>query len=322
MMGLLSVGVDIGATKIACALVDSAGRVLDALQRPTLPQRGASAVIEDVAEVVASLCAAAEKCDRVVNGVGVGCPGQVDSSRGIVRNAVNLGWTEVPLADELSAKLPALLPIRVEKDTNAAAWGEHVWGAGRGVADFVLLSIGSGLGGAVVAGGKLIKGAWGSAAEVGHISVISDGGLCTCGLRGCAETVVSGPGLVTVARRLIASGAYPSQLQDSEDLTSQAIVQAFRHGDSLASAAIEELSAVFSVVVSFAVGLLNPARVIIGGGLGLAIFDHLQKRLQHALPERVIQANCAGLEIVPSLLHNPALGAASLVQPSSDQERR
>lgn len=310
----LAIGIDLGATKIASVLVTSAGEVLEAHHRLTLPQRGPTAVLDDIAAEITYLMEKARVHDGTLLGVGIGSPGQVNPVEGSVRNAVNLGWHEVFLVREVQARLPEPLPIAIEKDTNAAALGEYYWGAGQGCEDFVFLGIGSGLGGGIVAHGDLVRGADGNAAEVGHIALDPEHGrLCACGLRGCVETIVSGPGLVAVARRLLAEGAFPTRLPAEGELDTPAVVQAIVEGDPLARAALEEMAAAFTTLVAFIVGLLNPARIVIGGGLGLAVFEPLRAYLERELPHRVLEASHRNLRIVPSQLENPALGAACLV---------
>lgn len=161
-----------------------------------------------------------------VRGIGIGTPGQVNPTAGIVRNAVNLSWREVALVDEMRARLGARVPIWIQKDANASALGEYLFGAAQGCDDFVYISIGSGLGGGVVAGGRLLTGAAWNAAELGHLSLDPGGWLCACGNRGCAETVVSGPGLLAVTRGYLDEGDHDSALGKNEnaELTTAAIL--------------------------------------------------------------------------------------------------
>lgn len=310
---LLAIGIDLGATKIASVLVTETGTVLEAHHRPTLPQRGPAAVLDDLAAEVAFLMERALAQGGTLLGVGIGSPGQVNPLEGSVRNAVNLGWQEVFLVREVQARLASPLPIWIEKDTNAAALGEYYWGAGQGCEDFVFLGIGSGLGGGIIAHGDLVRGADGNAAEVGHIALDPQQGRpCACGLRGCVETVVSGPGLVAITQRLLAAGAHPTRLA-MVDLDAHAVVQAAAEGDALAQAALDEMAAAFTTLVAYILGLLNPARIVIGGGLGLAVFEPLRAYLERELPHRVLAASYCNLRIVRSQLENPALGAACLV---------
>ncbi len=307
---MYAIGVDLGATKIAAALVSSQGEVLDSRQVLTEPRQGTTAVLDRIAAQVKELTGVVS--GRQLLGVGIGTPGQVDPDTGIVRNAVNLGWDEVRLAEEVQLRLDSPLPIWVQKDANASALGEFTFGAGRGCSDFVYLGIGSGLGGGVVANGRLVTGANQNAAEIGHLSLDPGGSLCNCGNRGCAETVVSGPGLHALIEQLLASGRYPSRLEVGRDLQPSQIVVAAREGDALALAAIEEMSRWLGIAIAAGVAWLNPGRIVIGGGLGLAAFDLLLPGAQRELRLRTLAASHTSLEIVPSTLASPSVGAASL----------
>lgn len=307
---MLAVGVDLGASKIASALVTDTGRVLSARQTPTLSQEGPAAVLARIAAEINALLAAAP---GPVAGVGLGTPGIVAPSEGIVRNAVNLGWDEVPLVAGVCAALDRELPIFIQKDTNASALGEYYFGAARGCSDFVYLSVGSGLGGGLIANGQILTGAAWQASELGHFSLDPEGRPCVCGLRGCAETAVSGPGLVTLSRERLASGDYPASQVDAAALTPAAVLAAARAGDALARDVFTEMGATLGVVMAACVAVLNPAAFVIGGGLGLAAFDLLIPPARLALAKRVIAASIAPLEILPSTLKSSAIGPSCLV---------
>jgi glucokinase len=308
----LAIGVDVGATKIAAALVTAGGEILATGQRRTRPQRGAAAVLDDVAALVNGWLA---EHGAAVRGVGIGTPGQVNSDAGVVRNAVNLGWEEVALVDEVKARLPGDLPIWVQKDANASALGEYVYGAAQGVGDFVYIGIGSGLGGGIVAGGRLITGAAWNAAELGHLSLDPGGWLCACGNRGCAETIVSGRGLLAVTREYLEQADHDSSLaQDGEcELTTKAILQHATAGDRLAMAALSHVGRTLGIVMAACVAILNPALIVLGGGLGLAAFDFLVPPARAELAHRTLAASAGHAAILRSQVASSAVGAASLV---------
>ena len=233
-------------------------------------------------------------------------------SEGVVRNAVNLGWDEVPLVSGVRGHLERDLPLFVQKDTNASALGEYYFGAARGCPDFVYLSIGSGLGGGIIANGQIITGAAWQSSELGHISLDPRGRPCACGLRGCAETVVSGPGLITLARERLASGSFTSALTKAE-LTSASILAAAREGDALALDVFAEMGTSLGIVMAACVAVLNPGRFVIGGGLGLAAFDLIVPPARCALAERVVKSSIEALDIIPSALQSSAIGPSCLV---------
>lgn len=296
----VAIGVDVGATKLAAALVAADGETLLARQRPTAPERGWEAVLDDVAALSEGLRAEAPTAPL---GVGVGTPGRVDAQAGVVHDAVNLGWEEVHLVEEMEARLQEALPVWVQKDANAGALGEYFYGAAQRCDDFVYLSVGSGLGGGVLSGGALVTGAHWNAAELGHLSLDPEGRRCACGGRGCAETIVSGPGLVAEARERAAGGT----------LTSEAIVKAARVGDTVAQAAVAEVGRHLGIVMAACVAILNPGTIVVGGGLGIAAFDLLLPAARAEVQRRTLPASHHHLEIVPSRLPSSAVGAACLV---------
>lgn len=311
MTNQLAIGVDLGATKIAAALIDDRGQVIDTRSVMTNALDGSEAVLDRIAAQVGTLIEAAPSA---VEGIGLGSPGQVDPIHGVVRDAVNLGWSEVQVVTGLRRRLKVDRPIWLQKDTNAGALGEYFFGAARGCNDFVYLTIGSGLGAGVIANGRLIDGANYSASELGHWSLEPISGYtCTCGLKGCAETVVSGRGLMAVTRDLMSSQKYRSGLKDRSELTTADILDAARSGDDLAQAAIDQVAQWLGRVLAACVGVLNPARFVLGGGLGLAAFDLLVPGAQRELQQRVLAKGYQQLSIVRSQLTSSAIGAACLV---------
>ncbi len=308
-----AIGIDLGATEIAAALVERSGRSLASRQALTQAADGAADVIERIAALAAELGALAP---APVLGVGIGSPGQVDALQGVVRNAVNLGWEEVFLAREVSARLDSL-PVWIQKDANASALGEYYFGAARGCDDFVYLGVGSGLGGGVLANGQLVAGAAFNAAELGHLSLDPGGWRCACSNLGCAETVVSGPGLARLARALAERGEAASPLADPPDLNPALILAAAYHGDPLALRALEEQGRWLGIIAAMCVALLNPARLVIGGGLGIAAYELLLPGVQAELQRRTLPGSRASLQILPSQVESSAVGAACLVWYSS-----
>lgn len=316
----LAIGIDLGATKVAGALVNDHGEALAETRAQTQTAAGVKAgvapVVARIAEVVAQLLAQAPQIsDEPVAGVGIGTPGLVDGAAGIVRNAVNLGWTEVALAAEvtqaIATQIGRTLPVWVENDANSQAVGEYIFGAGRGLDTFALVAIGTGLGGAILANGQLIAGATYTAAELGHLSLDPDGGRpCACGLRGCVETVVSGPGLVKTMQERIARDG---QNTLTGDFHAEEVVAAARQGDAVASAAITHTAQWLGMALATYVALLNPAAIIIGGGLGLSAFDLLVPTARAELARRALPQSHERLQIVPAQVVSSAVGAAALV---------
>ncbi len=305
----LAAGVDLGGTKIAFALVDREGAVLDMQRTPTLASEGPAAVLDRIA---AGIHALLDEAGRPVAGVGIGSPGHLDPVAGVVHNAVNLGWQGVRVYDELRRRLPPGLPLYLQKDTNASAVGEMLFGAARGARDFVYLAAGTGLGGAAVTGGRLVTGAANNAMEVGHLSLDPDGRLCGCGTRGCAETVVSGLGLLAGVRERGAE--FPSSpLSSGPDVTTQAILAAATNGDRLALAVLDDAGRALGEVMAACACLFNPALIVVGGGMGRAAARWLLPVAEREMRRRVFPPAVEGLRIAESEITISAMGAACLV---------
>lgn len=305
-----AIGIDIGATKIASALISEAGEVIASSQVLTGAEEGMQAVFDRVAGQIQEL---ARQSPGSLAGVGIGSPGKVDSDLGKVYNAINLGWAEVYLAREIASRIGESYPVWIQKDANLSALGEVYFGAGQGLQDFIYLGLGSGLGAGIVSRGRLIVGGDWYAADVGHLSIDPEGPLCVCGSRGCAEIIASGPGLVRVTLQRLATFPGRSMLANKIDLTPADVLAAAREGDAIALQALAEVGRVLGIIMSACTAILNPCRYVIGGGLGLAGFDFILPAAQEELMRRTIPESRSLLDIVPSQVQSPAVGAACLV---------
>jgi len=265
----LAIGVDIGGTKVAAGVVDGAGRVLARSRRPS-PSTDPAAIEVVVADAVAEL---REEHPGVV-AVGVGAAGFVDVARAVVLFAPNLAWRHERLRDRLTARIG--LPVVVENDANAMAWAESRFGAGRGVPDVCALTVGTGIGGGIVLGGRLYRGAAGIAAEPGHVRVVPDGRRCGCGNRGCWEQYASGRALVTEAREAAAAApdeaARLLELADgvSSDIQGRDVTEAAREGDPLALECFAVVGGWLGQGMADLAAVLDPGRFVIGGGVSAA----------------------------------------------------
>ena len=308
-----AIGIDIGATKIASVLLSETGEVIQSSQLLTIAEEGTEEVLDKVAEQILVL---ARQSPGALMGVGIGSPGKVDAAQGVVYNAVNLGWDEVPLTEEIASRIKRTanaVPIWIQKDANLSALGEQYFGAGQSLRDFVYLGIGSGLGAGLISDGHLITGSDWYAADVGHLSVDPEGPLCVCGGRGCAETIASGPGLTRVARQMLANPPTNTLLSNGVELTPTDILAAARQGDHLALKALAEVGRVLGVIMSACTVILNPSRIVVGGGLGLAGYDFIVPAARQELVRRTTPASRGVLDVLPSQVESPAIGAACLV---------
>lgn len=315
-MGQFVVAIDLGGTKILAAVVDREGRVVARARRET-PQAGPVAVAAAMDSAAREAMSFAGIALEEVLALGVGAPGPLDPERGIVFSPPNLkGWEEVPLADLMREYFP--LPVVLENDANAAAAGEWWRGAGRGVDDLVYLTVGTGIGGGLILRGELYRGAEGLAGEIGHVNVLPDGPLCGCGARGCLEAVASGPAIARMARQAVEEGRGKKILDHAqghlEAITARVVEEAARDGDEAAREIFWKAGTYIGIVVGSLINLLNPRRVVIGGGVARAgelLFGPLQDAARaHSFPRAFQLA-----EILPALLGDDAgvVGVAAVV---------
>lgn len=308
-----AIGIDIGATKIASVLLSEQGKVVASSQVLTPTEEGEEAVFDKVADQIVNLT---RQQHGGVIGVGIGSPGKVDSDLGVVYDAVNLGWTEVNLKQEISDRIAAQtdpLPIWIQKDTNLNALGEYYFGACQGCTDFVYIGVGSGLGAGIISNDRLVTGADWYAADIGHLSIDPEGQLCVCGGRGCAELVASGPGLVRVTQQLLAHSTAKSILPDQVEFTPADVLNAAGQADSLALEALREVGHVLGIVLSACTVILNPSCFVIGGGLGVAGFDFIVPTLHQEMTRRTLPNHRGAKGVVRSQVESPAIGSACLV---------
>jgi len=318
-----ALGIDIGGTKVAAALVDAHGRVLARERGPVSPDDNASG-LASIFAVVDRLLAAVPDVRPRLRGIGAGAPGAVDWQTGTLRGAANLAWRQLPIAAALSERyhLPALL----DNDVNVAAWGELSFGsagdasderAAAAPPDLVFLAAGTGIGAGIIAHGRLVRGR-GSAGEIGHIPLFEHGPPCRCGATGCLEAVASGPALAAAARQAAASGNAPGLLALAggmlDAISADLVVQAATGGDPAAAALLDREGYYLALAVLILARLLDPARLVLGGGLaaaGAPLFEAIWRHLAQLRP----RAGDPQRLVVPSRLGAEAgtAGAAALI---------
>jgi len=263
----LTVGVDIGGTKVAAGVVEPGGRVVE-LVRARTPSRSTRAdVVEDIITGVVSELAAR----HAVEAVGIGAAGFVDAARSSILFSPHLSWRNEPLRDKLQRRLG--LPVVVENDANAAAWGEYRFGSARGEDHVVVVNLGTGIGGAIVVDGVIQRGKHGVAGEFGHMQVVPQGRPCECGNRGCWEQYVSGNALVRAARAR-AETAPPVLLEvvngDISAVTGPMLTQAALAGDAWTAELFVELGGWLGMGLANLAAALDPGLFVIGGGVSEA----------------------------------------------------
>ena len=262
----LTIGIDVGGTKVLGGVVDEAGKVLTTARKDT-PRQGGSALTQTIADVARELLT-----QHSVTSIGVSAAGFVSSDRKTMLATPNIAdWNGVDLDNQLTKLIG--LPVVIENDANAAAWGEAKFGAGKNQDHMMMLTVGTGIGGGIVVNGALYRGAFGIAAEFGHMRVVPEGHICGCGARGCFEQYASGNALLRHAREAInASPEVARNLLSRGDgtvagLTGQSITDAARDGDPVALAAFNTTGQWLGAGIASLAVLLDPACVVIGGGV-------------------------------------------------------
>jgi glucokinase len=264
----LTIGVDVGGTKVAAGVVDEHGTILQSTRRPT-PAEDPTKVEDVIADAVRELVASHE-----VEAIGLGAAGFVDAARATVMFAPNLPWREAPLREALEQRLG--MPTVVENDANAAAWAETRFGAGRGEDHVVVLTVGTGIGGGIVLDGQLLRGRFGAAAEIGHLNIVPDGRRCGCGLQGCWEQYASGRALMQEAyEQATASPAIARKMldlvgDDAALITGPIVTEAAQGGDVAALQCFDELGRWLGRGMAQLAAILDPAVFVIGGGVSAA----------------------------------------------------
>jgi glucokinase len=268
----LAIGVDLGGTAIKAGLLDFRGTVLHTMAIPTEADRGVNHVVARLTDVIKDLHVAAQGLARHVQGVGLGVPGTLSRERGLVISPPNLpGWKNVPIVERLSAATG--MTIWLDNDANNAALGELRCGAGRGVQDMVMLTLGTGIGGGIILGGKLWRGAFENAGELGHMIVQAGGRRCGCGQLGCLEALASATGTVMTAQELLSKGKASSLqciLGSGRKIESADIVKAADAGDAVAREAWMQTCRYLAVACVNIHHILNPQRIVLAGGMSSA----------------------------------------------------
>jgi glucokinase len=306
-------GVDIGGTNAKFGYVDRKGKCLASLSMPTEANQPADLFFKRLWENSETLLRSLPGEHRLI-GIGIGAP-NANFHKGTIEHPPNLGWEFVDVRAQLSKYYSG--PIAVTNDAKAAALGEMLFGAAQGMRDFIVITLGTGLGSGIVANGELIYGADGFAGEIGHAIVDPNGRACGCGRRGCLETYCSATGLCRTVQQLLGDSTEPSRLRTISfaELTAEMVSEAALQGDRLASQAFEQTGHILGVKLSDSVAHLSPEAIILFGGLAAAgelIFAPTKRSLEeHLFP---IFRN--KVKLLPSKLtegNTAVLGASALI---------
>lgn len=318
-MGKILIGVDIGGTTVKIGFFSLEGRIVDKYEIPTNKDNRGIQIIPDIAKSIRDKAEflAIEK-DSII-GIGVGAPGFIIGDLGLVEEAVNIGWKDVNVGEELHELTG--LPVLIENDANVAALGENWKGSGNQARNFVAITLGTGVGGGIIANGQLLTGINGTAGEIGHITVDPNGYPCNCGKNGCLETIASATGISRQAMEII-DGKPESRLakhfKGFGTINAKDVFDLARIGDQDCLQIISRTGDVLGLILSNIATIINPSKVVIGGGVskaGKPLLDAVQRSFNRYALKRLTRV----CEIETAQLGNDAgiYGAAFLVKENS-----
>ncbi|WP_179871956.1 ROK family protein [Microcella indica] len=286
-----SIGIDIGGTKIAGALVSDDGRIVEELRQPT-PAGDPAAIMDLVVAMIERL-----RVGHEVIAAGVAAAGFIDAAQSTVYYAPNINWRHEPFRDRLRERID--LDVTIDNDANAAGWAEFRFGVARDAHHMTMLTIGTGVGGAVVAGDRLLRGGFGTAGELGHLRVVPDGLPCGCGARGCIEQYGSGRALLRMANEIADAGGIGLGLEEARAragaLTGGVLAELITAHDPGALQALRQLGGWLGQACASLSAVLDPELFVFGGGVAVAgdllldpvresYFSHLPARGYHPEP--------------------------------------
>lgn len=311
-----NIGVDIGGTNVKIALVDEKGIIAYSNSVPTRAEMGYEYTIQNIINTIKESLKESNNDISNIGGIGFGLPGQIDSMNGIVRLLPNIpGWVEVPLAKIVQSEFN--VPVKLDNDVRVATLGELNFGAGKGCQNLVCITVGTGVGSGIVLNGQLIRGASMTAGEIGHVVVEKDNGeICGCGSRGCLEAYASGPSVVKMAKEYIMGGKSTKfkEIAQGNEITPFMVYEAAKQGDAVAKQIFNIVGEYLGVAMVSVVNLLNPEKIIVGGGVGQA-GDLILNPIREAIQKRCIPTSAAAVSVVPAQLGESAgvVGASILV---------
>lgn len=307
------IGVDIGGMSIKAGVVDKHGNILKKGTVVTDVEGGPAKIIKDIAELIRSL---ADPADREFMGIGIGSPGAVNSSTGVIDKAYNLNWTDVALVEELTRYINK--PIKLSNDANVAALGETMFGVGRMYSDTVFITLGTGVGGGLVLGGKLYEGNEGKGAELGHMVLVVDGEQCTCGRKGCMEAYCSASALIRETKKAMLADKNSAMWKFSpslDEVNGKTAFECSKKGDKAAIGVVDYyVKYLGEGMLNFA-NIFRPQAIILGGGV-CAQGDYLINKLKDYCKDRDYGfSGMPRFDILVAQLGNDAgiIGAAGLL---------
>ncbi len=311
------IGVDIGGTNVKIALVDNKGHIAYQNSVPTRAEMGYEYTVENIKTVIHTSLKESNTSMDNIGGIGFGLPGQIDSENGVVRLLPNIpGWVDVPLAKLIEDEFQ--IKTKLDNDVRVATLGEYNFGAGKGCQNLICITVGTGVGSGIIVNGQLVRGASMSAGELGHM-ILKDihGPICGCGSTGCLEAFSSGPSIVKMANEYIMGGKSTKykELAAGNPITPRDVFEAAKQGDAVSKRIFEVTGYWLGIALTNVVNLLNPEKIVVGGGVAQA-GDMLLDPIREIIAKRALGISASAVEVVPAELGESAgvVGASILVQ--------
>ncbi|GGB29359.1 ROK family glucokinase [Virgibacillus dakarensis] len=313
-MNKIIIGVDIGGTTSKIGLLDQQGIIQDKWEIPTIKANNGESIVTDIWDSITDKLKTVQF--KQILGIGIGAPGFIDGATGLVYEAVNIGWKKNFQLAKLFSEITKL-PVFVENDANIAVLGENWKGAGNHSENLIAITLGTGVGGGIIANGEILNGVNGTAGEIGHITVDPDGFSCNCGKKGCLETIASATGIVRQAKELAKQAPdsrLASLLQESGSITAKDVFSLAGQGDLLSKTVIERTGDVLGFAIANLATVINPSIILIGGGVSKA-GDQLITIIKSAFHKYALPRVSDVCDIKVAQLGNDAgiIGAAYLV---------
>lgn len=309
--------IDLGGTKLLSLIVNAPGDIIGEDLRPSNTEEGLDSTVQRIGLSLDSALAGAGFGREQLRSVGVASPGAINFEAGVVSEAPQLpGWQDVPLRDILRELLG--LEVMLENDANAAAVGEHVYGAGRGSRHMLYLTISTGIGGGIIIDGRLYRGKSGAAGELGHIVLDMNGPLCGCGARGCVESLASGTAIAREAQQLIAAGQAPvlSRLaQEEGEVTAETVYKAALEGEEISGRLLKQAGVYLGTALASYLSIFEPDTIVLGGGV-MNVGDWILVPARETMQSLARPIALKGLRLLTAELGNRsgALGMLALLK--------
>jgi glucokinase len=311
------VGVDLGGTTIKISFITLDGHIVEKWEIPTNIEEDGKHIVSDIAQSIdAKLDQLSEKREKLA-AIGMGAPGFIDMKTGFIYHAVNIGWRNYALKDELEKATG--LSVTVDNDANIAAIGEMWRGAGDGEGNLLMVTLGTGVGGGIIVNGHIMHGTNGMAGEIGHITSIPEGGAsCNCGKSGCIETIASATGIARIAKEKAANDSSSSLneiLKNNGELKAKDVAEAAENGDQAAIDTLDAVAYHLGLVIANLSNSINPGKIVIGGGVSKA-GDVLMSRLEKEFKRFALPRVAEGATLTVATLGNDAgvIGGAWLAK--------